>query len=537
MAPEINHHAMNYELKAPSLRIRKSQVHVSEPIGSMVNRNDIMAKKSEIVSVMNWGYPGYLTESEYDIFIKFREEVYSRNDEFRATVFPFRDAHEEETYALCRWLRARKYDLHKTIQMVEEAVECTRIPRKNKFYPCPNEALGCESSLYTSFYPQLYFGTSKNGSPVFISKPGVINMTGIECVTSLPGILNFHWNAMMHEFAQKLKTEYESSNGSFKRYECTCILDLKDLTHSQIGKRPLNLIKSQTFIDSLCFPETLNRMVIINAPSFFTVSWKLIKSWIDVRTANKIDIVGTNAAKIEKKLKEIISDHNLPSDYGGVGTSTVDYMQDEMIRQYNNSNNNKSQKIVSQEEHILHVRHSTIHKVVVKKNEKIKLSVFTKSAVGGMLSIKDSQGKLLSCIPSGGIRIYHKGSSQEEDDQEFPSRYNLEDMGVILSQPGSYDVMIESNGGRFSAQNFLLVALSFVELADNDIRTPDRKPSLSNASPAISSNSLGVGILDESRKLVQFCPSPARPVYNDQTMTVVNSPPRITGYSCGFFCP
>jgi len=128
--------------------------------------------------------------------------------------------------------------------MVEEATEERKEPRKDSFYPgkddaysalpigfssCSNalhpclsplfhshitidgrEALGCSPSLFLAHYPQLYPGFAKNGCPLFISKPGLIDIDAIECITSVDGILKFHWHVMCHDFAGRLKKAKEA---------------------------------------------------------------------------------------------------------------------------------------------------------------------------------------------------------------------------------------------------------------------------------------------------------------------------------------
>ena len=85
------------------------------------------------------------------------------------------------------------------------------------FYPNPIEALYVDASLYFDQYPQLYSGVAKNGAPLFISKPGILNVDGVECLTTLDGILKFHWYVMMHDFAQRLRAQ-KKANPNFKRY-------------------------------------------------------------------------------------------------------------------------------------------------------------------------------------------------------------------------------------------------------------------------------------------------------------------------------
>ena len=53
---------------------------------------------------------------------KFKEEIEKRGPDFRSTVFCFGEE-EGECWALCRWLRARKFVYDDVITMVEEATE------------------------------------------------------------------------------------------------------------------------------------------------------------------------------------------------------------------------------------------------------------------------------------------------------------------------------------------------------------------------------------------------------------------------------
>jgi len=81
------------------------------------------------------------------------------------------------------------------------------------------------------------------------------------------------------------------------------------------------IIKEQSAIDSICFPETMNKMIIVNSPTFFSATWRLIKGWLDPRTANKIEVI-SNRAACEKRLLELVDSEQLPRDYGGTGPDT-----------------------------------------------------------------------------------------------------------------------------------------------------------------------------------------------------------------------
>ena len=223
-------------------------------------------------------------------------------------------------YALTRWLRARKYVFEDVMTMVEEATKCRADAKAADFYPDPKLALGCDMSVYFAQYPQLYSGFAKNGCPLFISKPGVLNVDAVECVTTITGIVKFHWHVMMHDFAGRLRQQ-KKDDAHFKKFECVCVLDLANLTMAQLSQRTLSIIKEQSAIDSLCFPETMNKMYIINGPRFFGATWSIIKGWLDARTANKIEVI-SGRKQWEKALLDYVDAEQLPSDYGGKGPDT-----------------------------------------------------------------------------------------------------------------------------------------------------------------------------------------------------------------------
>jgi CRAL/TRIO domain len=227
---------------------------------------------------------------------------------------------EGEAFALCRWLRARKFDYAEVIKMVEQATKARAEAKSFDFYTDPKAALGCDMSVYFAQYPQLYSGFAKNGCPVFISKPGVLNVDAVECITTLLGIVKFHWYIMMHDFGGRLRAQ-KAKDPHFKRFECFCVLDLEHLTMGQLNSRTMEIIKEQSAIDSLCFPETMNKMMIVNGPRFFGATWSIIKGFLDPRTSSKIEVISSKKTW-QKRLLEFIDAEQLPVDYGGTGPDT-----------------------------------------------------------------------------------------------------------------------------------------------------------------------------------------------------------------------
>ena len=69
-------------------------------------------------------------------------------------------------------------------------------------------------------------------------------------------------------------------------------------------------------IDSKHYPETLGRMFIINVPTIFSVSWAIIKPFLDERTQRKIEIF-SSVSSWKKRLREVVEPRDLPVDFGG----------------------------------------------------------------------------------------------------------------------------------------------------------------------------------------------------------------------------
>lgn len=393
---------------------------------------------------MLWGVPGYLTKQEAETFFKFKEEVAKRGEEVRKTVYSFGEI-EGEVWTLTRWLRARKYVLVDTVKMIEEATECHKSPRENDYYSDPTVALGCEVSLYFDNYPQLYTGKAKNGAPIFISKPGVLNTDAVECITTLDGILKFHWYVEMHDFGNLLRREKEK-NPDFKLFQCFSILDLESLSTSQLTQKALAIIKEQSAVDSLCFPETMSKMIIMNAPMFFSASWRLIKGWLDPRTQSKIEVF-SNKKEAHKRLLQLIDEDQLPSDYGGKGPNTVESLRNDIP--------GDAFKLKSE---MMYLRGSGSTSIEVAAGEFVEIHVWTRSTMGAAFTVVDHDNKKTVYIDK--IEVKHAGKGEET---ENPTSVLLTGKGRVAG-PKHIKVKADSHAGRFTCHNFL-VAFKFYKHA------------------------------------------------------------------------
>ena len=70
-------------------------------------------------------------------------------------------------------------------------------------------------------------------------------------------------------------------------------------------------------MDNVCYPETLGKMLVINAPWLAVNAWSMVRGWLDPRTVAKIEIIGP--AESISRLHELVDREHIPPMYGGTG--------------------------------------------------------------------------------------------------------------------------------------------------------------------------------------------------------------------------
>lgn len=225
----------------------------------------------------------------------------------------------------------------------------------------------------------------------------------------------------------------------FRRFECFCVLDLNKLTTSQLSRRALAIVKEQAAIDSICFPETMSKMLIVNAPSYFSATWRVIKGWIDARTASKIEVI-SNRATMEKRLLEYIDADQLPSDYGGTGPNTDDTLSKGLTGDFTRL-----------ETKMLYLRGHGSETVDIQAGEQLEVSVYTRATSGAIFALTDANAKSHYV---DNVSVEHSGTG--DLDHETPTIVILNKENLIRG-PTKVKIKADSKGSRFSTDNYLLV--------------------------------------------------------------------------------
>ncbi|KAF3937877.1 hypothetical protein ABW19_dt0208474 [Dactylella cylindrospora] len=234
-------------------------------------------------------------------------------------------SHDETT--LLRFLRARKFDVPSAVQQFADTETWRRDTQIEKLY----DTIDVEEYEETrSVYPQWTGRRDRRGIPVFVFNVSYLNSKTMAAYTkatsaqkAAPGSNSKTPDRLLRLFAlyegmtqfilplcstlprESPETPVDSTNN---------IVDISNVGLKMFWNLKGHMQDAST-LATAHYPETLDRIFIIGAPSFFPTVWGWIKRWFDPVTVSKIFILGPN--EVLPTLEKYIDVKNIPKKYGG----------------------------------------------------------------------------------------------------------------------------------------------------------------------------------------------------------------------------
>lgn len=243
------------------------------------------------------GFPGYLTEQEKAALEQLRILVEAKG---------YTDRTDAST--LLRFLRARKFDIMKALEMYEA---CEKWREEFGTNTILKDFHYTEKPLVAKFYPQYYHKTDKDGRPLYFEELGKVNIPEMYKITTQERMLkNLVWE--YEAFTTYRLPACSRKVGYLIETSCT-ILDLKGISLSA-ASQVLSYVREASYIGQNYYPERMGKFYLINAPFGFSTAFRLFKPFLDPVTVSKIFILGSS---YKKDLLAQIPAENLPTKFGG----------------------------------------------------------------------------------------------------------------------------------------------------------------------------------------------------------------------------
>lgn len=218
-----------------------------------------------------------------------------------------------------RLVRARQGNVKEAAQMARDlrkwrADNAVDSVLNEPLGPSPRDANLAKEAVIRACLPSGVHGYDKQGRPLFIERVGRLRFDAMtEKGVTTQDFVRHH--VQIQEYMNTVCFGDASRVAGFTVDKFVYVMDMKGLSLSVLNSATFGAFKEVARIDQNYYPETLGAMLIVNAPTVFSVFWSLSKPLINPNTRAKIKIV--RAEKTRETLLQYVDEAHLPKDLGG----------------------------------------------------------------------------------------------------------------------------------------------------------------------------------------------------------------------------
>ncbi|XP_040061135.1 SEC14-like protein 2 [Ixodes scapularis] len=209
---------------------------------------------------------------------------------------------------LLRWLRAREFDINKSEKLLRDYIIWRQ--RENIDSIIETHEIPEVLRLY---YPGGLCNHDREGRPLWILRFGNADFKGmLQCVSK--EVLVKHVTFIVEKIIADMKGQSKMLGKLVDTI--TVIFDYDNFGIRQMySYQVVEFVRLLSVLYENYYPEMLEQCFIINAPSFFQISWKFIRHFVTERTAGKIQVFSREGW--QPVLLKYVDPSQLPAHWGG----------------------------------------------------------------------------------------------------------------------------------------------------------------------------------------------------------------------------
>jgi hypothetical protein len=247
------------------------------------------------------GFYNELNQAQYDALQQWKSNLTSQN------VLPNLDNYDD--LFLLRFLRARKFDLVKTMEMFKKFLQW----RIDMHVDEIRENFEMDNLIEIKrLYPHGYHKTDKQGRPIYIELYDKTDVKGLFKVTTEDKMVKYY----IKQYERQIKYIFPACSAVVQKpveQSCT-ILDANGIGIFSLVGPIKGFVKLASDIGQDYYPEMLGKMTVVNTGFLFRAVWSMVKSFIDPKTQAKISLLKST---YKDELLKLIDEDKLPSFFGG----------------------------------------------------------------------------------------------------------------------------------------------------------------------------------------------------------------------------
>ncbi|OKL63692.1 hypothetical protein UA08_00712 [Talaromyces atroroseus] len=296
-------------------------------LSKIVAENDVAASANQAAGTA-WlaGHLNHLTPEQEKKLVEFKALV-----EEKGYYKPGKEDGEPASHSdatLLRFLRARKFDVQGAYKQFTETEDWRKENKIDDLY----ENIRLEPYERTrQMYPQWTGRRDRRGIPVYLFEVRHLtnkNVSNFSHEVSEKGASETHKDSAIParllclfslyenllQFVHPLCSSLPRPNPETPIVSSNNIVDISGVSLMQFWNLRSHM-QDASVLSTAHYPETLDRIFIIGAPSFFPTVWNWIKRWFDPVTVSKIFIL--SSSEVKSTLETFMEPSSIPSQYGG----------------------------------------------------------------------------------------------------------------------------------------------------------------------------------------------------------------------------